>query len=198
MGLRARTAHHSKVIRRGKPRITRMGADKDLRNPRYPRYPRLKIRFSICAFRISTIRGGSPNERPSTISKVRPWPSYVFIVLHYPSTGLEPARIKTSIIRWASAGWICTHWFFSDAHFSKIRHGEGDGMTGVDNDFAERGFDRIGASILGRNVMFGADSRAPGRMSNGRAGGGDNPPYHTPVFVSHSLSTRVDSNGGQN
>jgi dihydrofolate reductase len=60
---------------------------------------------------------------------------------------------------------------FPNARLSKKMRGESEdqGTTGVDNDFAERGFDRIGAWILGRN-MFGPFA-AHGRMTNGTAGG---------------------------
>ena len=48
-------------------------------------------------------------------------------------------------------------WFFPTRAFQKMV-GSGDGTTGIDNDMAERGFDRIGAWILGRN-MFATESR---------------------------------------
>ena len=60
-------------------------------------------------------------------------------------------------------------------------HGAGDGTTGVDDDFAARGFRNIGAWILGRN-MFGP-MRGPWLDSNWKGWWGDNPPYHVPVFV---------------
>ena len=44
-------------------------------------------------------------------------------------------------------------WFFPTRVFQKMI-GQGDGETGVDNDFAEQGMSGIGAWILGRN-MFG-------------------------------------------
>jgi len=44
-------------------------------------------------------------------------------------------------------------WLFPTRVFQKMQ-GKDEGTTGVDNDFAERGFERIGAWILGRN-MFG-------------------------------------------
>ena len=71
-------------------------------------------------------------------------------------------------------------WFFPTRVFKKM-HGDGDGTTGIDNDFAERGLDRIGAWILGRN-MFGP---IRGEWPNDKWKGwwGDNPPYHTQVFV---------------
>jgi dihydrofolate reductase len=60
-------------------------------------------------------------------------------------------------------------------------YGDGDGTTGVDDEFTARGFDNIGAWILGRN-MFGP---IRGSWPDDRWKGwwGDTPPYHTPVFV---------------
>jgi hypothetical protein len=51
-------------------------------------------------------------------------------------------------------GGVALHrWLVSTRTFRKT-HGEDGGTTGVDDDFAARGFDNIGAWILGRN-MFG-------------------------------------------
>src|SRR5690348_5407253 len=44
-------------------------------------------------------------------------------------------------------------WFFRTRMFQKL-YGGGQGETGVDNSIAERGFEGVGAWILGRN-MFG-------------------------------------------
>ena len=60
-------------------------------------------------------------------------------------------------------------------------YGEGAGETGVDNEVAEQGFAGIGAWILGRN-MFGP-VRGPWPDENWKGWWGDEPPYHTPVFV---------------
>ena len=55
------------------------------------------------------------------------------------------------------------------------------GKTGIDDDFAARGFDNVGAWILGRN-MFGP---IRGSWGDGSWKGwwGESPPYHVPVFV---------------
>jgi dihydrofolate reductase len=71
-------------------------------------------------------------------------------------------------------------WFFRTRTFRRMHGGEG-GETGVDDDFAARGFDGIGAFILGRN-MFGP-VRGPWPDESWRGWWGDEPPYHTPVFV---------------
>lgn len=55
------------------------------------------------------------------------------------------------------------------------------GTTGVDDEFAARGFQNVGAWILGRN-MFGP-VRGPWPDMSWKGWWGDNPPYHVPVFV---------------
>jgi dihydrofolate reductase len=85
-------------------------------------------------------------------------------------------------------------WFVPTRAFKKM-DGEEDGTTGVDNDFAERGFDRIGAWILGRN-MFGP-IRGPWPDDKWKGWWGDNPPYHTPVFVlTHHSRPSIQMDGG--
>lgn len=71
-------------------------------------------------------------------------------------------------------------WLLPTRTFQKS-HGSGDGTIGVDDDFAARGFDNIGAWILGRN-MFGP-VRGPWPDLSWQGWWGDNPPYHVPVFV---------------
>jgi dihydrofolate reductase len=54
--------------------------------------------------------------------------------------------------------------------------GKEGGTTGVDDDFAARGFAGVGAWILGRN-MFGP-IRGPWPDDAWKGWWGDNPPYH--------------------
>src|SRR5271170_7335744 len=78
-------------------------------------------------------------------------------------------------------GGLALHqWFFGTQTFQRMHGGEG-GAAGVDDDFAARGFDNVGAWILGRN-MFGP-VRGPWLDESWNGWWGDNPPYHTPVFV---------------
>jgi dihydrofolate reductase len=63
----------------------------------------------------------------------------------------------------------------------RAMHGESGGETGVDDDFASRSFENIGANILGRN-MFGP-VRGPWPDDTWKGWWGEEPPYHTPVFV---------------
>lgn len=70
-----------------------------------------------------------------------------------------------------------------------------DGTTGVDEDFAARGFDNIGAWILGRN-MFGP-VRGPWPDESWRGWWGEEPPYHAPVFVlTHHERPPLEMAGG--
>jgi dihydrofolate reductase len=89
-------------------------------------------------------------------------------------------------------------WFFPTRVFQKMHgngNGDGDGTTGVDNDFAERGSDRIGAWILGRN-MFGPN-RGAWPDDQWKGWWGDNPPYHTQVFIlTHHPRASIQMDGG--
>jgi dihydrofolate reductase len=86
-------------------------------------------------------------------------------------------------------------WFFPTRVFQRM-HGFGeDGETGVDNGLAERGFDNLGAWILGRN-MFGP-VRGPWPDESWRGWWGEEPPYHVPVFVlTHYPRAPLEMAGG--
>jgi dihydrofolate reductase len=71
-------------------------------------------------------------------------------------------------------------WFFQTRAWRSM-HGEQGGESGVDNAMAEKAFQGIGAWILGRN-MFGP-VRGPWPDESWKGWWGDEPPYHTPVFV---------------
>jgi dihydrofolate reductase len=71
-------------------------------------------------------------------------------------------------------------WFFHTKTFREM-HGEQGGSVDVDDEFARRAFDNVGAFILGRN-MFGP-VRGPWPDTSWKGWWGDNPPYHTPTFV---------------
>ena len=71
-------------------------------------------------------------------------------------------------------------WFFPTRVFRSMQ-GEEGGETGTDNRIAEEGLAGIGAYILGRN-MFGP-IRGPWPDERWKGWWGDEPPYHTPVFV---------------
>lgn len=85
-------------------------------------------------------------------------------------------------------------WFFQTEVFKKM-YGQDGGSTGVDNQMAERAFENVGAWILGRN-MFGP-VRGPWPDDSWKGWWGDEPPYHTPVFVlTHYLREPLVMKGG--
>jgi len=72
-------------------------------------------------------------------------------------------------------------WLIPTRTFQRTLFGKDGGTTGIDEDFAVRGFRNIGAWILGRN-MFGP-VRGPWPDMSWKGWWGDNPPYHYPVFI---------------
>lgn len=85
-------------------------------------------------------------------------------------------------------------WVFGTPTFRKMQ-GKDGGTPGVDEDFAARGFENIGAWILGRN-MFGP-IRGPWTNDDWKGWWGDTPPYHVPVFVlTHHPRAAIEMNGG--
>ena len=92
-------------------------------------------------------------------------------------------------------GGIALHeWAFATRTFRQMFGSEG-GTTGIDDEFAARGFHNVGAWIMGRN-MFGP-IRGTWPDDTWRGWWGDNPPYHTPVFVlTHHPRTPIVMEGG--
>jgi dihydrofolate reductase len=71
-------------------------------------------------------------------------------------------------------------WFFPTDAFQQMIGGQ-PGETGIDNDFALRGLEKVGACIMGRN-MFGP-IRGNWPDDKWRGWWHENPPFHCPVFV---------------
>jgi dihydrofolate reductase len=85
-------------------------------------------------------------------------------------------------------------WMFATRTWARMVGKEG-GETGIDERFAARGFENMGAWILGRN-MFGP-VRGPWPDHEWRGWWGDTPPYHVPVFVlTHHARPPLEMNGG--
>jgi dihydrofolate reductase len=85
-------------------------------------------------------------------------------------------------------------WIFPTRMFGRM-YGNGNGETGIDNQMAEQGFANIGAWILGRN-MFGP-VRGPWPDDAWKGWWGEEPPYHTPVFVlTHYARPPIAMKGG--
>jgi dihydrofolate reductase len=92
-------------------------------------------------------------------------------------------------------GGMALHkWVLGTRTFQRM-FGKADGETGIDDDFAARGFANIGAWILGRN-MFGP-IRGAWPDESWKGWWGDNPPYHVPVFVlTHHARAPIEMDGG--
>lgn len=92
-------------------------------------------------------------------------------------------------------GGLALHnWAFPTETFQQMLGNDG-GTTGTDNDFASRGFNNIGAWIIGRN-MFGP-VRGPWPDNSWKGWWGVNPPYHVPVFVlTHHPRESITMEGG--
>ena len=85
-------------------------------------------------------------------------------------------------------------WFFQTRAWRRM-HGEEGGEAGVDDAIADQGFEGIGAWIIGRN-MFGP-VRGPWPDESWKGWWGDEPPYHTPVFVlTHHRRSVLRMKGG--
>jgi dihydrofolate reductase len=92
-------------------------------------------------------------------------------------------------------GMALHEWVFPTRTFQRRVLGKEGGATGLDDDFAARGFDGIGAWILGRN-MFGP-VRGPWPDEGWKGWWGDEPPYHCPVFVlTHHARAPLAMKGG--
>ena len=86
-------------------------------------------------------------------------------------------------------------WLFPTATLQRMLYGKETGTTGIDNDFAARGVQNIGGWILGRN-MFGP-VRGPWPDEQWKGWWGENPPFHTSVFVlTHHARTPIVMAGG--
>lgn len=85
-------------------------------------------------------------------------------------------------------------WMFPTRAFQQ-QHGKDGGTTGIDDDFAAQSFENIGAWIMGRN-MFGP-VRGPWPDESWNGWWGENPPFHTPVFVlTHHARPSIPMDGG--
>lgn len=94
-------------------------------------------------------------------------------------------------------------WFFPTETFNKMTGHAGvgsNGTRGVDNDFAARSLENVGAWILGRNMFGPVRGPWPDESSSvkpWRGWWGEEPPYHTPVFVlTHHARALLKMKGG--
>lgn len=77
-------------------------------------------------------------------------------------------------------GGLLHGWLRGTKTFHDMVGAEG-GSTSADNDFAIKGFENVGAWIMGRN-MFGP-VRSDWPDDEWKGWWGPNPPYHVPIFV---------------
>ncbi|MCA0374553.1 MAG: dihydrofolate reductase family protein [Gemmatimonadetes bacterium] len=91
--------------------------------------------------------------------------------------------------------WLIPTRTFRGLHFNKARGGEDEGETGVDDQFAARGFAGVGAWVMGRH-MFGP-VRGPWPDLSWRGWWGEVPPYHCDVYVlTHHAREPLVMDGG--
>src|SRR5574342_61781 len=95
------------------------------------------------------------------------------------STATVPdrARVENPL---GVGGEALHEWMIPTRTFQELT-GKTGGTTGIDDDVTRRGFEGIGAWILGRNV-FGP-VRGPWPDDSWKGWWGPDPPYHVPVFV---------------
>jgi len=91
------------------------------------------------------------------------------------------------------AGTTLNEWFFPTRSFHQMQ-GRPGGTTGVDDAFASNWGPGIGAEIMGRN-KFGPQ-RGPWADEEWKGWWGDDPPFHTPVFIlTHHPRPTIEMNG---
>jgi dihydrofolate reductase len=91
------------------------------------------------------------------------------------------------------AGHRLHEWFFPTRTFQAMQGNAGS--TGIDDAFAGNWTPGIGVEIMGRN-KFGPQ-RGPWADEDWKGWWGDNPPFHTPVFIlTHHLRPTIEMKGG--
>jgi len=86
-------------------------------------------------------------------------------------------------------------WAFATQSFRAAHGTDGGGETGLDDDRIAATSANVGATIMGRN-MFGP-VRGPWGDEQWNGWWGDDPPFHTPVFVlTHHARESLEMRGG--
>ncbi len=86
-------------------------------------------------------------------------------------------------------------WFVATRTFQATHGGDAKGTTGLDDHYARRSMENVGAWIMGRNMF--APSRRPWPNDDWKGWWGSNPPYHVPVFVlTHHARSPIEMEGG--
>ena len=106
--------------------------------------------------------------------------------------GAGPAQSREDPL---GRGGESLHEWLIPTHTFQSVHGGGTGATGLDDEYAARSMAGVGAWIMGRN-MFGPHRGAWSDLS-WKGWWGENPPYHTPVFVlTHHAREPIAMKGG--
>ncbi len=85
-------------------------------------------------------------------------------------------------------------WAFAVRSFREL-HGMEGGTTGPDDAIVKESLQNIGATIMGRHLFGGGDG--PWEDNPWRGWWGENPPFHTPVFVlTHRPRSSLEMRGG--
>ncbi len=88
-------------------------------------------------------------------------------------------------------GWLVNTRTFHE----KVLDQPGKGSTGLDDEFAVKSFENVGAWIMGRNMF--SHSRGPWPDDGWKGWWGDEPPYHCDVFVlTHHARAPIPMGGG--
>jgi dihydrofolate reductase len=85
-------------------------------------------------------------------------------------------------------------WAFAVRTFREV-HGMEGGTTGPDDEIAAESVRNVGATIMGRHMFRGGEG--PWGDNPWRGWWGENPPFHTPVFViTHHAREPLEMQGG--
>ena len=94
-----------------------------------------------------------------------------------------------------AGGEQLAEWFYPTRTFQRTAFGKDRGETGLEDDLAARGFENIGAWIMGRNMF--TPSRGPWPDDGWKGWWGEVPPYHSDVFVlTHHARPPLEMDGG--
>ena len=101
---------------------------------------------------------------------------------------------QTADAPFGNNGMQIMNWFFPTNTFQTMI-GRGPGTTGIDDKWASKAFDGVGASIMGRNMF--SPLRGPWANEDWKGWWGDAPPFKHPVFVltHHARPTLEFANG---
>ncbi len=85
-------------------------------------------------------------------------------------------------------------WVFA-TRTARAMHGMDGGQTGPDDAVIAESFQNVGATIMGRHMFGGGNG--PWEDNPWRGWWGENPPFHTPVFVlTHHARNSIEMQGG--